>query len=84
VARFTRDDGTVSAWYVVQPGFTPPAGVVAVEVVQVPGFPADYPAAEDPSWLNEPGGAGFAPRRSVPPEVRRPERFRGGPAGTGT
>jgi hypothetical protein len=83
VARFTLADGTVTAWYVVPPDFEPPDGAVGVDVRQLPGYPGDWPAAEDPSWLNDEPQPMLA-RAPARPEVRGPDRFRGGPAGLGT
>lgn len=58
VARFTHDDGTVSAFYVIEgSSIEIPDGVVAVEIRQLPVFPQDYPAADEPGWGLKDGSA---------------------------
>lgn len=81
VVQFIRPDGTQSAWYALAGDvIEPPEGVAAVVIRQLPVFPADYPAGDEPGWGNKEGGYNAV---IVPPgegaetrvEVRGRERF---------
>lgn len=79
VVRFTYADGTISAdYFVTTPVLEVPDGVLSVEIRQLPVYPQDFPAGDDPRWLHK-DGATMA--RSGPPvahaEVRGAARFQG-------
>lgn len=85
LVRFVRDDLSTSAGYIVQGQLLEiPDGVIAVDIMQMPLYPRDYPQGDDPGWGNtgSRGAATGAP--SVRPgegtvtrvEVRGRERFR--------
>lgn len=85
LVRFTRDDLSTSADYIVQgQPLEIPDGVIAVEIMQMPFFPRDYPQGDNPGWGNSGSRGAVSGAPSVRPgegtvtrvEVRGPERFR--------
>lgn len=83
VARFVREDGTISVPYVIEgPHLTTPPGCTAVEIYQLPVYEADYPFADAPGWGNKPGDSAArpwpAPGAAIVTrvEVRGPDHFR--------
>ena len=77
VARFTYLDGTVSADYAIDsPVLEVPDGVLAVEIRQLPLYPMDYRAGDEPGWGNEGGPAERLGEAAITTaEVRGHERF---------
>jgi hypothetical protein len=86
LVRFLREDGSSSAPYIVRGHLVAiPPGVAAIDITQMPVYPDDYPAGDEPGWGNDPGRNG---RTGVPQdirpgdgsvtrtEVRGPDRFR--------
>ena len=82
VARFVRDDGSISVPYVIEgQRLTTPPDCTAVEIWQLPVYEADYPVADTPGWGNKTGDTP-APPWPAPGEaaitrveVRGPEHF---------
>ena len=84
VVQFVYADGRMSAPYAIETQLLEvPEGVLSVEIRQLPVYPLDFPAGDEPGWGNEPAEVcGF--RLGEPSEarvqVRGRERFQGRPA----
>jgi hypothetical protein len=82
VVQLIRADGTKSALYALASRLVEvPEGVAAVVIRQLPVFPGDYPAGDEPGWGNRSDGEpsrlpGEGAEARV--EVRGRERFQGG------
>lgn len=78
VVQFVYADGRMSAPYAVETQLLEvPEGVLSVEIRQLPVYPLDFPAGDEPGWGNDdpPEGLGEAAEARV--EVRGRERFQG-------
>ena len=85
VAQFVYPDGRRSAAYAVDsPVLEVPEGVLSVEIRQLPLYPQDWPAGDEPGWGNDSDperlGEAAEARAEVRAEVRGRERFQGRPA----
>ena len=70
VVRFVYADGRMSAPYAIETQLLEvPEGVLSVEIRQLPVYPQDFPAGDEPGWGNEPSAAGDF-RLGVPSETR--------------
>lgn len=84
LVRFLRDDGSSSAAYIAEArDFDIPDGVAAVEISQMPLYPRDYPAGDEPGWGNDDDRRAHVAQDLRPEdgsvtrvEVRGPEHFR--------
>lgn len=78
VVQLVYADGTQSAWYLLESSTAePPDGVVGMVIRQLPVYPRDYPAGNDPGWGNKDGAAFQPPGEAAGgrAEVRGRERF---------
>lgn len=71
LVRFLRDDGSSSAPYIVRGNsVVAPPGTAAMDISQMPVYPDDWPAGDEPGWGNDPGRNG---RTAVPQDVQAGE-----------
>lgn len=81
VVQFVYADGRMSAPYAIETQLLEvPEDVLSVEIRQLPVYPQDFPAGDEPGWGNDDSPEGLGEAAVARMEVRGRERFQGPPA----